>query len=363
MSSASPLSVVFSGYAPVHALCFLPLYEHLKLDPAIEVWFTGGYKAGHRPHRSWVDPEKLYAKVGIPANRVLTVEQASARQFDVLFSASTGEILPFANAKHSVQIFHGVSMRNRGVRPENLRYDHLLLVGPFMRRLFDSLGILNKGDSRGVPIGFPKTDRLINGSLGRETTLRNYGFDGSRPVVLYAPTGAEHNSMELFGPDLILAIKRSNCFDLLVKPHDHPRNRKDQLRELDGLESRHCRFVSDIDVIPLLHAADLLITDASSVANEFALLDRPMVFVDVPDVFAITKEKGAFVDYGARDVGTIVRNPEHIAEAVLTELAEPGARSVKRRQRAADLFFNPGHATEAVVTWFYAEFLGSATPP
>lgn len=361
MSISSRLSVLFCGYAPVHALCFLPLYERLQADPAIDVWFTGGFKAGHRPNRTYVKTKELYQRVGIGSDRVLSVEEASARQFDVLFSASTGEIVPLANAGSSVQIFHGVSMRNRGVRPENLRYDHLLLTGPFMRRLFDDLGILKADDSRGVPIGFPKTDRLIDGSLDRNLTLRRYGFDGTRPVLLYAPTGAEHNSMELFGPELIGTIARSNRFDLLVKPHDHPRNRLDQLRGLAPLESGHCRLVNDIDVIPLLHAADMLITDASSVANEFALLDRPLVYVDVPDVFSVTKEKGAFVDYDARSIGTIVRDPQDIVAGIMAELAEPDARSAKRRERAMDLFFNPGQATDTAAAWFYAEFVGSET--
>ena len=34
----SPVSVVFQGYAPVHALCFLPLYERYCDDPRVEFW-------------------------------------------------------------------------------------------------------------------------------------------------------------------------------------------------------------------------------------------------------------------------------------------------------------------------------------
>ncbi len=253
-------------------------------------------------------------------------------------------------------------MRNRGVRVENLRYDHLLLVGSYMRRLFDKLGILKQDDPRAVSIGFPKTDRLLDGSLNSATTLRQYGFDGTRPVLLYAPTGAEHNSMELFGPALISAITQSDQFDLLVKAHDHPRNQLDQLDGLALLENAHCRLVTDLDVIPLLHATDLLITDASSVANEFTLLDRPLVFVDVPDVFSVTKEKGAFVDYAARSTGTIAKGPQDIVTAITKELAEPGLHAAERQRRAADLFYHPGQATEAAVDWFYDEFVRAAVP-
>ncbi len=360
MTSAR-LSVVFCGYAPVHALCFLPLYERLKTDPAVEVWVSGGTRAGPKAKYAY-DSEDLYGRLEFPAHRVLSVEEASERKFDVLFSASTSEIVPLVNAGTSVQIFHGVSMRNRGVRRENLRYDYLCLVGPYMQRLFARLGILSIDDARGVPIGFPKTDALLNESLSRNETLHRHGFDGSRPVLLYAPTGAEHNSMELFGPELIATISRTDQFDLLVKPHDHPRNRINQLKGLASLENAHCRLVTDLDVIPLLHASDLLITDASSVANEFTLLDRPLVFVDVPEVFSVTKGKGAFVDYEARNTGAVVKGPDEIVDAVRTELSEPGRRSSERRRCAAELFHNPGRATDVMAAWFYSEFLGEAAP-
>ena len=308
------------------------------------------------------DSKSLYDKVGIPQDRVISVEDACACKFDVLFSASTSEIVPFANVGASVQIFHGVSMRNRGVRPENLRYDYLCLVGPFMQRLFAKLDILEMDDPRGVPIGFAKTDPLVDHSLDRDEILNRFGFDGSRPALLYAPTGAEGNSMELFGTDLIAAISSSNQYDLLVKPHDHPRNRLDQLSGLDSLENAHCRIVTDLDVIPLLYASDLLITDASSVANEYTLLDKPLVFVEVPEVFSVTKTKGAYVDYGFRKTGVVVEGPVDIVDGIEAELANPELRSAERQRRAKDLFFNPGQATSVMVDWFYKEFLGKPTP-
>lgn len=49
------------------------------------------------------------------------------------------------------------------------------------------------------------------------------------------------------------------------------------------------------DILPTLFLADLLISDASSVANEYTLLDRPIVFLDVPEMIEAAVESGALV--------------------------------------------------------------------
>ena len=86
-------------------------------------------------------------------------------------------------------------------------------------------------------------------------------------------------------------------YDILVKPHDHPKNgAADRCEELTPLAGPGLRVVRDTDVVPLLFVADLLITDASSVANEFTLLDRPIVFLDVPRLLEDAQAFGAHLD-------------------------------------------------------------------
>ena len=71
-------------------------------------------------------------------------------------------------------------------------------------------------------------------------------------------------------------------------------------------------FTKDIeenDVTPLLFLADLLMTDASSVSSEYSLLDRPMVFLDVPKLLAKVAEKPGFVDQETQVVGGVQAGP------------------------------------------------------
>jgi CDP-glycerol glycerophosphotransferase (TagB/SpsB family) len=105
-------------------------------------------------------------------------------------------------------------------------------------------------------------------------------------VVLYAPTGAHDNSLETFGEDLIKRMGAMTEYDFLVKPHDHPKASINWFERLATLETENVRLLRAADAMPGLHAADMLISDASSIANEYLLLDRPLVFLDVPELLA-----------------------------------------------------------------------------
>lgn len=352
----SPLTILFTGYAPVHFACFRPLYDALVRMRGLDVHVSGGLRSKTPDGEYRYDAPAMYAPFGVPHDRVLSVERIRELHFDVLMCANTKAIQPRRFGR-SIEIFHGVSFRNRAVRAANGGHDHYFLVGPYMKRRFEERGILAEDDPRAVEIGFPKTDRLLDGSLSRRAVLSEHGLSGDRPVVLYAPTGARMNSLETMGEELIGRLRAAAAFDLLVKPHDHPKRRVDWLARLGPLEDEHVRLVRAPDVTPSLFAADLLITDASSVANEYTLLDRPIVFVDVPKLLARARREGSALDlrtWGRRG-GTLARGPDEAVAAVERGLAEPQARSRIRRAIAADLFYNPGGATRAALGWLAAE--------
>ena len=355
-----PRRILFTGYARVHFVCFEPLYRALSREPAVEIYVSGGLRSAIDDGYAY-DHGAMYAPFDLPPSHVLPVDQIRDEDFDVLFCANTKRILP-RRIGLGVQIFHGVSFRNKAIRPENLGSDHYFLVGPYMRRNFEKRGLLAVGDRRGLSIGFPKTDRLIDGSLDRAEILARYGFRGDRPVILYAPTGGHANSLVTMGEDVLRRLRRGAEYDVLVKPHDHGHDGVDWFARLAPLEGEHLRLVRDPDVVPHLFAADLLITDASSVSNEYALLDRPIVFLDVPELIDAARAAGSLVDletWGRRG-GEIARTPTAAAAAVARALRDPSALRDLRRAMAADLFYNPGAATRAAMDWLRREIGVSA---
>ena len=350
--AAVPKRVLFAGYAPFHFICFQPLYERLKRTKGVEVFLSGGREAdaeGNGP----LTAARLYAPFRVPRSRVLELDEMRKRSFDLVFCAHVSGYFPRED-KARIQLFHGVSFRNMAVRRDVLVYDHLFVVGPYMRRLFTDKQMLRESDPRLVNVGFPKLDRLVDGTLDRRTILQRLGLSGRRPVVLYAPTGQKDNSLEHTGEAFLERLRATRKYDILVKLHDHPRDRAtDWPRRLKPLLDAHAKLVRDYDVVPYLFAADLLVTDASSVSNEYALLDRPMVFLDVPQLLASMQKKGVALDLDTwgRKGGVTTRWPDEAVDAVEWSLAHPGHGSAVRRAMARDLFFNPGTATDAALRW------------
>ena len=352
MKTTEQTSVLFAGYAPVHFVCFRPVYEALKRSPQFKVVLSGGLRSEVDGVLRY-DLDALYRPFDIPREELVPVEDLDGMRFDLTFGAQTNMIRPDL-ADCRVQIFHGISFRNRAIRPENMGCDYYFLAGPYMHRNFVEAGLLEPNDPRALEIGFPKTDPLLNGSLDRAGLLAKYGFDGSRPVVLYAPTGQKGNSLETMGKAVIKQLIKSKSCDLVVKLHDHPKKQIDWPGRLAKYDGPHFKLADESDVIPLLFLADLLITDASSVSNEYSLLDRPMVFLDVPKLITKAQAKDSArvdLDTWGRKCGHIAETPEEAVELVRRSLADPGEFSSIRQAMAKDLFYNPGRATEAATDW------------
>jgi hypothetical protein len=352
MDGSRPRRILFSGYAPVHVLCCLPVYQRLSGDPRIEFWLSGGFKRIDEEEEDTVyDLNGFYDAFPVDRRRVIPIERAREEDFDVLVSAHGSASLFPRSARQTVQIFHGVSFKNLLVREKYLQYHHLCLPGRYHAELYRRKGLVRPGVGQCLVTGFPKADPLVSGTPDRDALRRRYGVDPGRPTILYAPTGSRQNSLETMGLDVIRRIRDDGRWNLLIKLHDHPKSSgTDWIQALGTVENDRVRRVRDWDVVPCLQAADLLITDASSVSVEFSLLDRPILFLDVPELLEkVVKRDGALdLDTYGRKVGVVVKRPEDVVDAVGDALAHPRRERELRRAMARHVFHDPGRATERV---------------
>ncbi len=348
-----PKRILFSGSAPIHFVCCQPIYRRLAADPRVEFWLSGGFKRreGEDEDRAAYTLDGFYDPFDVDRGRVIPVERAREEDFDVLVSASAAKSLFPRSAGKKVQIFHGMSFRNFSAREKYMRFDFICMAGRYLAEMYRRRGLVRPDGPRCLITGFAKDDALVDGSLDRAATLRRAGVDPRRPTILFAPTGARHNAMETMGLDVTRAIRDDGRWNLLIKLHDHPKDTTiDWGRELAPLESDRIRHLRELDIVPFIHAADLVMTDASSVATEFTLLDRPIVFLDVPELLGEVDARGGLLDlesYGRR-IGVVVKDAADVTAAVADALSHPGRESGIRREVARQVFHDPGRATGRV---------------
>ncbi len=338
--------ILFTGYAPVHFLCYWPVYDRLASDERVELWLSGGFREEVDGKKKIFDYrlEGFYDQFPVDQGRVIPIERARQEDFDVLVCAHLSDALFPRSVRRTVQIYHGVSFKNLAVRDKALRFDVLCLPGRYHAEQYRERGLIRAGASRCLLTGFPKSDQIVAGGFDRRALLVRHGMDPSLPVVLFAPTGDKDNALDTMGERIVTALRDDGRWNLFVKPHDHPKRAIDWKERLRPLENNRFRVVRSWDVVPYLKVADLLVTDASSVAVEYTLLDRPIVFVDVPTLFARVDERSEAMDlttYG-RKIGVIVQDPAALPAAVADALAHPSRESPLRRKMADHVFHAPG---------------------
>jgi CDP-glycerol glycerophosphotransferase (TagB/SpsB family) len=265
-----------------------------------------------------------------------------------------------------VQAFHGVSSKNVKFNPWMVEYDLLLLPGRRERDKFASMGVLDH--VRHEMIGHPKSDRVLRGELTRSVARTHFGLP-DLPTVLYAPTHGALSSFYKWGLAICQAVPEE-C-NLIVKPHpsllitvgaegvggEMLGAVTDYLRQRTGApggpgEPKRAGTVwlpHDPDVVLSMAAADVLVTDYSSVAEEFLVFDRPLVFAD--HLASATGRDQAQRDKGDWEgifsSGTVVTEPGMLREAITRNLQCPETHSDIRRTLREYIFENlDGHCAE-----------------
>ena len=162
-----------------------------------------------------------------------------------------------------------------------------------------------------LPLGAPRTDYFFSADRAavREKICARFGLSPQKKIVLYAPTfrdDAEKNAhlMEHFPFADFAALED---YQLLVRLHP----------QIGGVLTEKRSFVDVSDypsVSELALAADILISDYSSIIMDFTVQSKPMVF------FAFDLEdfdqhgRGFYFDYESYVPGAVVKTGEALIE-------------------------------------------------
>lgn len=329
---------------PVYHAVLGPVFDRLAKFPDVELSFTSEY------------PELIKRLIG--DHGLFTRAEVEWRRFDLYMNADPWAAARLRRCARRINFFHGVAGKYDLDRPEGLPmgfeyYDRVAFINRDRMSRYLDAGLVSPRQA--TLIGYPKLDRLASGAIDGRAVRADLGLEAGRPTVLYAPTYSPSSSLHLAGEAIIQALAAAGL-NVIVKLHD--RSLDSDPRYTGGIDWRarmralerdpRIRYVEGADASPLMAAADLMVTDHSSVGFEFLVLDRPLVVFDAPGLSSaarINPEKIALL----RSAATVVHAVGELGTTVLSELERPGRLADRRRPVAEAMFHEPGHATERAV--------------
>ena len=278
---------------------------------------------------------------------------------------------PYSRVAHrftdipKIQLLHGIAdKRGELFGPRNLSdFTHLFSPAPVVselarERLFKDVD-MKASPIEIVDIGCPKTDDLFDGTYRRDKVLRGLDLPTDPPAVLYAPTWEKEASFEQHGEQIVSEVAAVGV-SLMVKPHPltlaDPKDRflideghggKDWRATLRAWEDRfpNVRWVRDPYANPYLVAADLLLTEGSGIAFEYALLDKPIIFIDTP---MVSERYGTDnLHHRLRGCGETASTIDEIPKLIEINLDQPDRCGAPRKDMIDQLAYNRGVATDS----------------
>lgn len=164
--------------------------------------------------------------------------------------------------------------------------------------------------------GYPRNDRLKTHTAGDRQKIReSLGVTDSKTVlILYAPTWRDYQRTATGNWDLVSYlepdIKLPDGFQIMFRGHTNTHNVNSA--KAAGTSLDVTRYP---DVTELYIAADVLITDFSSVMFDFSVTGKPIVFL-APDLERYRAERGFYFDFEAEAPGPILATEAEVLETL-----------------------------------------------
>lgn len=304
------IKIMFCSF-PDYSSNAKPLYEYMKKrykDSMNMAWAV----------LSDESVEKL-SKMGIEAYKIGTDEYFEyAKNTDVFFSTHcniTGE----RNEKSIyVELWHGISSKHIGNLSDNMteddrkwynhlrkNIDYMVVPSDFWRVIFSTR--FNIEYNRTVSLGYPKLDYFVySDSRNNLSKVLDIDITKYNKILYYMPTfrkgcnreqESEINTNNIFNLE---SYKEQELIDFLHKKNyllcikKHP---SEELN-LNYIECDNIKIITEeklnlnnITLNEIINAADLMITDYSSLGIEFVFLNKPVVYL-VNDIEEYREKRG-----------------------------------------------------------------------
>lgn len=313
-------------------------------------------------------------KFDVPLNKQFNVDLSKElSQADIFLSAHIYGV----GSKETIKIHvnHNQPVKYESYQKHDFeKFDVHFLTSPLHREQTENTIKKYKLENKNIKLfdaGYSKSDALLQGKYSREDVLNELNLDTAKKTVLYAPSWDEGLSLRTSGEKIIENILKVKNINLIVKLHPIsycPENGPNYLFYTGGINwierlskyeiNKNFRHIPTNNIDPVLSASDLMVTDVSSVALEFIMLDKPVIYIDCPEFFEKTIKK-TYSNFGdttadfvrndpkanaGRHVGDVVYEINDLPDALKKILENPNEHSEKRKNFAKQLSYNPGNA-------------------
>lgn len=224
------------------------------------------------------------------ATTLAVVYARNARHVEQILDTGVRTVLYPANPMKNLQLFrhyrinhffinHGESDKAVNQSKLLMAYDKILVGGPMAEKRLVKAGLPVR-PGQVVHVGRPQAEMLLKTKEGRGGTIR---------TILYAPTwegfngSVDYSSVGPISTKIFEEFRAASEYKILFKPHPYTglsdKRRKDDLRKIQKLceEGGHEFVDASVPIHDLMNRSDLLITDISSVLNEYLVTGKPIV--------------------------------------------------------------------------------------
>lgn len=232
------------------------------------------------------------------------------------------------------------------LRQHSRRWDFVISANPLSSQVWRRA---YPGNYEMLETGYPRNDRFFRTSADEIERIRSdLGIAPHQTAVLYAPTYRDRIDGRAYPLDpTVLAVTLGAQYVLLVRAHHFT-----EASPPPVLPARSAPVVdvsAHLVVEDLCLAADILITDYSSIMFDYAHLDRPVV-IYAPDWETYRRTRGVTFDLLTEPPGPVTRTEDELIACF--QANEPySASSTRKRTEFRRRFctFDNGCAAERIV--------------
>ena len=192
------------------------------------------------------------------------------------------------------------------------------------------------------PLGVPRTDELVNSSADAKAELiAAHPELAGKKLILYAPTFRGNNVVNAKSGVLLELSKFDSDCAILLRLHPFARGKYEIPTDCKGIILDTSEYPTNF----CLRAADVLVTDYSSIIFEYSLLEKPMIFF-APDLEEYKSNRDFYYGYEGFVPGPITKTTDEVIEIINSDSFDLSApREFKKKYMSAC----DGHAAEKIL--------------